>query len=495
MATTTTTPITADKLYQLILVEMDALNSKGLKADRAQWLQRFTAHIRAVTSTKHATLLQFHNNGSSEDEKQEVYTTCLKAYFKNKPSMLKGSLPEGQAKSDDMPGKPRIDFGDADNHAIPDAPETPAQPEPAVTPRVTEPAVAPGQDVAELIRIMQRLVAPGVVPPPVKPEVDEKKVREIVEDYVDKSLVTVRKDLSEVTDEAVSKKVETWLGEAFTNWKSSVVLPARQVVEIVQDDVVLKEMGRQHYKFELLCAALQFNLNVMLVGPAGSSKSESILRAFEALGHKEFEAMSVGPQTSKSDLLGNKDAHGNYHDTPLVRAWRNGKAFLLDELDRGHAGVLTILNMSTSNGFLATPDGLIKRHPKFLMACTANTYGSGANRVYVGANQLDGATLDRFAMIDWPIDEGLEWSFVGESKDSPSFDMAAGGLISASDWTDLVQRTRRAIDTLGIRHIVSPRATLFGAKLRGRVGLDHLQDMLIWKGLDQASCDKIRSAR
>jgi cobaltochelatase CobS len=41
------------------------------------------------------------------------------------------------------------------------------------------------------------------------------------------------------------------------------------------------------------------------------------------------------------------------------------------------------------------------------IVATANTFGTGADRVYVGSLQIDGATLDRFAFLEWPYDEGL----------------------------------------------------------------------------------------
>jgi hypothetical protein len=63
----------------------------------------------------------------------------------------------------------------------------------------------------------------------------------------------------------------------------------------------------------------------------------------------------LGPTTSKADLFGFIDANGVYRETGLVRAAQNGGVFLGDELDAGHAGVVTGLNMVLANGHFGTP--------------------------------------------------------------------------------------------------------------------------------------------
>jgi hypothetical protein len=56
----------------------------------------------------------------------------------------------------------------------------------------------------------------------------------------------------------------------------------------------------------------------------------------------------------------------------------------------------------------------IKRHKTFRLVLAANTWGTGATRQYVGRNQLDASTLDRFclATIFVTYDESLESSLV-----------------------------------------------------------------------------------
>lgn len=56
---------------------------------------------------------------------------------------------------------------------------------------------------------------------------------------------------------------------------------------------------------------------------------------------RSFEATSFGPTTSKVDPFGFIDENGVYRETGFVRAARDGGVFLTDELDAGHAGVVT----------------------------------------------------------------------------------------------------------------------------------------------------------
>lgn len=250
--------------------------------------------------------------------------------------------------------------------------------------------------------------------------------------------------------------------------------------------------SRQHYLFPLVMALVQARIPAMLVGPAGCGKSTLVHEVAKTLS-LPFSGISFGPQTSKADLLGMKDAHGTYHPSALVNTAVNGGIFLGDEMDAAHPGVLTSINMLLANGHVSTPDGLKEKSPDFSFLAGVNTFGSGADRQYVGRNQLDSATLDRFFTIYMEYDEGLEASLIGESLPSPSFDMQAGGLVKPMVWHEYCRIARRAITKLKLRHIVSPRAVLYGAKLAPVVGRKWLEDCLVFKGLDAGQRAKLEA--
>ncbi len=202
------------------------------------------------------------------------------------------------------------------------------------------------------------------------------------------------------------------------------------------------------------------------------------------------EFYTLGALTGAHELMGYCDAAGIYHATPFRQAFQHGGVFLLDEADRSDAGALIALNSALANGFAAFPDSVapIRRHADFCPMIAANTYGSGSDRQYVGANQLDAASIDRFAMLDWPYDEALE--------------LALAGLPA---WVKFVQSVRSVIGAQKVRHIVSPRASMAGSLyLRSGVSFDDACDLTIWKGLasdvrarimDAIPRDVVRAAR
>lgn len=252
---------------------------------------------------------------------------------------------------------------------------------------------------------------------------------------------------------------------------------------------------RVHYKFPLLRAAIAAGVDaIALVGPAGTGKTTAARMAAAEL-NRRFEATSFGPTTSKADLFGFVDANGVYRDTGLVRAARDGGVFLGDELDAGHPGVVVGLNMVTANPMFACPSGMVEKHRDFVAVFGMNTMGSGANRQYVGRNQLDAASLDRMVLIDWDLDQGLEAAMVGVNGiPSPKFDIAAGGTMANHDWLKRCWQVRKAIESIGVRHIVSPRATQNGARLFSRgVGRVHVESMVLWKGMDSETRSKIEA--
>jgi cobaltochelatase CobS len=252
---------------------------------------------------------------------------------------------------------------------------------------------------------------------------------------------------------------------------------------------------RVHYKFPLLLKAVEARVDaIALVGPAGTGKTTAAKMVADALGRK-FEATSFGPTTSKADLFGFIDANGVYRDTGLVRAARSGGVFMGDELDAGNSGVVVGTNMVTANAEFAIPTGMVSKHADFVAIFGMNTWGSGATREYVGRNQLDAASLDRQAVIEWDLDMGLEAEMCGVTGiPSPQLNIREGGVMRPEDWLAWVWKVREAISQLKIRHLVTPRASQNGTRLFAvGVGRKHVEEMCLWKGLDAATREKIEA--
>ena len=240
--------------------------------------------------------------------------------------------------------------------------------------------------------------------------------------------------------------------EQLENTRNDVLALAETVrpIEIKSNGKTKKLKGVQHAQFENLLKLVGAGQATLLVGPAGTGKSHAAETVADALS-LSFHAISVGSQTSKSDLAGYMTATGEYVRTQFREAYENGGLFLLDEADAGNSNVLILLNAALSNGKMAFPDGMVDAHPDFRMVATANTYGNGASRQYVGRNQLDAATLDRFATLDWNIDDRIEAALAGTSE-------------AGKKWLRVVRAVRtKVLDELELRVVISPRATQRGA--------------------------------
>lgn len=250
--------------------------------------------------------------------------------------------------------------------------------------------------------------------------------------------------MNEKAEEVIDKKVDGELGELREEIKK------RQQLEVKVADKVNTVTGRRHRQLETLITYSGLRLATLLVGMAGTGKTHAAEQVAEALG-LNFYSMSVGAQTSKSDIIGYMDATGNYVKTFFREAYENGGIFLMDEIDAGNANVLIQVNAGLSNGLMAFPDKMVKKHEDFVFIASANTYGNGANRQYVGRNQLDAATLDRFAVLDWKIDEELEGQ------------LAIGRYGQA--WYTAVKAVRQFVADKNIRALVTPRATQKGSQM------------------------------
>lgn len=209
--------------------------------------------------------------------------------------------------------------------------------------------------------------------------------------------------------------------------------------------------GLKHKELPKLIQAVGQRLPLLVVGMAGTGKTHAAEQASEALGLK-FYAMSVGAQTSKSDIIGYMNANGGYVQTLFRQAYEKGGVFLMDEIDAGNANVLIQVNSALANQYCAFPDKMVKRHKDFAFIATANTYGNGANRMYVGRNQLDAATLDRFTILNWPVDETLEKAIVQPYE----FGLA---------WHKCIKAVREYAEKNQVRALVTPRSTVRGTIL------------------------------
>jgi cobaltochelatase CobS len=186
---------------------------------------------------------------------------------------------------------------------------------------------------------------------------------------------------------------------------------------IVQGPVhAVRIAERTNKVFDRVVKLAAKNRNIMLVGPAGCGKTTLAQQIAKALNRK-FGMIQGSAGASEAQLIGrllpSNGGAFEYRSSPFVDLYEGGEAvFLLDEFDAFDANMLLTANAATANGFFTIDirhgNTTVTRGENVTIIATANTFGTGADPVYSGRNQLDGATLDRFKIIEMDYDRDLE---------------------------------------------------------------------------------------
>lgn len=301
-------------------------------------------------------------------------------------------------------------------------------------------------------------------------------------------------EVKRIVDERIAESVPpAELIQKMVDERVAAMIPQR--VEFINAEGVSQDMGVQHTHFEALLRAVSAGLNIWLVGPAGSGKTSAAFAVAKALGLKPY-AKSIGPQTTESALLGYYDANGNYVRTQLRDAYEHGGVFLLDEVDSAPAGIV-VANAVLANTHAAFPDRVVERHPDFRPIAGANTIGQGADRQYVGRQQIDAATLDRFVFLPWDSDPVLESNACGVPMEAfaglprlvaRKFHDADGAANRCGEFVKRTTRIRMSLAKLGsgVRMIVGNRTNIHGTALvRAGWTVDDALEATVWRGCDR----------
>lgn len=311
----------------------------------------------------------------------------------------------------------------------------------AVSATTATPKVADAPSVAKVAALLADLLATG------KAGLDASEVREIVEpmlhDFGGKLLC------------AVDAKV--------------AAIPAREII-VKSERAEVKLEGLQHHQFETLlrtCAARQpdgHRLNVWLYGPPGTGKTTAARNVAKALNLPFY---CNGSLSTKYELIGFIDAGGKYQSTPFRQAWEQGGVYLYDEFDGSDPKAGVAFNAALANGVMAFPDGMVERHPDCVVIAASNTI-HGATSEFTGRMKPDAATLDRFVILEWGIDDALEEAMAPNHK----------------SWVKTVQKVRAKVREKGIKVQITPRATLYGASLLEQgMPMDMVKSAVLRKGM------------
>lgn len=343
-------------------------------------------------------------------------------------------------------------------------------PEPEPAPQApTAPPQAPTAPLGTPLEVIRDLIKAEVTGGALRPI---EHALEVLDRQTDTRFDAVSEKLDTLRSSLLADVADIALGAATEALKQ--LTPTR--LEIVrQGEPTPHALGIVHKDTAKIINALQCGVNVYLHGPAGSGKTTVGHKVAEAFGLQFYFAAKV---ESEYQLIGFTDARGETVRTAFRNAFERGGVFLFDEMDASSQSAVVAMNAALANGWCAFPDGIVTRHKDFYAIGAGNTKLTGANRQYVGRNQQDAASIDRWAFIEFGYDDELERALATDQR-----------------WCAYVQAVRAAIAERGLSHLVTPRATYDGCKLlAGGFDRETVKSMVVYKGLDADTVRQIETA-
>lgn len=262
--------------------------------------------------------------------------------------------------------------------------------------------------------------------------------------YDESMIGLVKQKVEDISTEELVEKINKSVDKHIKDTYG--VLPTKKI-ELVSNNCITITEGIFHKKYEEILKTVQANVPVMLTGPAGAGKNYTLEQVAKALGLDFYFTNAV---TQEFKLLGFIDANGTYQETQLYKAATNpnGALFFFDEVDASDPQAMIVMNAAIANRYIDFPCGRVELNENFRFVCAGNTYGTGADMIYVGRNQLDGATLDRFATIYFDYDDNVEKQLAYDD-----------------DLFNFILALRKTVEDTSLRYIVSMRATINATKL------------------------------
>ena len=340
--------------------------------------------------------------------------------------------------------------------------ETPTLATAAAGLRAAVPAVPVGDSLADVIA--------AAISGKVSAGVDESVVREIAADAITSHEAETEAARIEQIEQ-IATEVMWECGSSVRH--TSIVMPERaEPIELGEDLI--------HWQLPQVLAWVRADVPVWLWGLPGGGKTH-LGRQIAGILDLEPFVMSIDETTTANKLLGFQNlVSGDFVEGWLYQPFKNGGLAVIDEMDTGNPGIIAALNALLANTHYMFPNGeTVERHEDFRVLACANTNGTGAVAGYTARQRLDAATLDRFAVVKFLYDEGLEMQIACgiPSETEPWLPTTAADEDQCFAWVKWVQAVRAMC---GNSVLVSPRPSLLGVKaLRAGIPADEVASSLV----------------
>ena len=275
--------------------------------------------------------------------------------------------------------------------------------------------------------------------------------------------------ISSVKDEFATKfrELDTRIAETT---QQNIVLEIQQHVS--HNVINYTNVKGQHYQLKPLIEVMGSGEPAMIIGPTGSGKTRVTHAVKQALGCKHYAIRQVNKQTATHDLIGFNNATGNYVPGVFTKIIQDGGLAVIDEIDNGNSNVLMIIKGILS-GHIYMPYGMQEVNPACHLMCTANTWGLGPDREYIGRNALDVALLNECVWVEWPYDANAEklWTLgLYKSVDEPKITQT-----QFDKFIERFQAMREYAETHKIRVIFATRNLRQCINLMAKAGWDEFE--------------------
>lgn len=215
-----------------------------------------------------------------------------------------------------------------------------------------------------------------------------------------------KESLDSKAKEALEHGLNAAIEKMEAHAKKAISDAADRVAPIVVKEGTKKRVikGVMPTEFKRMVQLASARIPIMLVGPAGCGKTYLSAKLAEALD-LDYSDNSCSEGMSESVFNGRllpigKGGAFEHVASPFMERYEKGGVHLLDEMDAGDPNLFTYINKAIANDSYTVDqryeNPVVKKSKDFVLVAAANTFGHGADAMYVGRNQLDAATLDRF---------------------------------------------------------------------------------------------------